>query len=193
MNPFERLGLGSRLVFPEEELELKFQELAKAVHPDAGGSEADFAQCRAAYEELKSPGRRIKAAIKTVEVVGGEIGERGSIPSEVVDHFGGVAEALEAVDQFLNERSRARSGLARALQDSKVPQLKAGLESIQKDLALLEDSFLSEFESFDHAGWCESAEKMGEVSRGLAFLEKWQGQIRVAMGKLFEALLGGAS
>ncbi|MDB4541687.1 hypothetical protein N9192_02205 [Akkermansiaceae bacterium] len=190
MNPFERLGLEYRLTFPEEGLELRFQEIAKTTHPDAGGSEADFAWCRSAYEELKSPGRRLKAAIKTLEIDGGE---RGSIPPEVVDHFGGVAEALEAVERFLNERSRARSGLARALQDSKVPELKAGLELIQKDLALLEESFLSEFESFDHAGWCESAEKMGEVSRGLAFLEKWQGQIRAAMGNLFEALLGGAS
>ena len=187
------MGLERKLIFPEEELELRFQELAKAAHPDTAGNEADFAQCRAAYEELKSPGRRLQAAIKTLEVEGDDLDERGSIPSVVVDHFGEVAEALEAVDQFLNERSQARSGLARALQDTKVPQLKAGLEVVQKDLGVLEESFLSEFVGFDQAGWRESAEKMGEVSRGLAFLEKWQGQIRVAMGKLFEALLGGAS
>lgn len=193
MNPFELLGLENRLTFPEEELELRFQEIAKIAHPDTGGSETDFAEYRAAYEVLKSPGRRLQEAMQVVALEGGNLEERGSIPSEVVDYFGRVAEVLETVDQFLNERAQARSALARALQDSKVPQLKVSLEAVQKDLGLLEESFLSEFENFDRIGWFESFEKMGELSRGLTFLEKWQGQIRVAMGKLFEALLGGAS
>ena len=190
MNSFVRLGLDLSLVVPIETLERHYQKLAKSAHPDAGGSESEFSEILSAYEELKSPARRIKAAVMSLQAAPEE---RGAVPSQVVDLFSPVASALEEVEGFLEDRAQARSGLARALFDAKVPELNKTLNSLQQELAELESAFIAKFPSIDAAGWQASLSEMKELSRGLAFLEKWRAQLRGATGKLFEVLLGGAT
>ena len=186
MDIFDQLGVPRQLVLADEVLEGRFRELGKKAHPDAGGAASEFEQLRGAYEQLKSPARRIRAVLGSGE-------ERGSVPGEVMDLFGPVAEAIQGVEDFLKERAAARSALGRAVLDGGMPALKGELERLTGLLGELEGDFVARFEGFDSGGWESCKEEMGEVGRGLIFVEKWLGQLRVATGKLFEALLGGMS
>lgn len=190
MNFFEILGAPRRLVISGEELERCFDERGKRKHPDAGGSDEEFSSVREAYEHLKLPSGRIRAALETL---GSEVDSRGAIPAEVMEHFSSVATVLEGVNDVLRERAESRSVLSRALIDAKIPVIKQGLEEILSEVLRLEDGLLESFSEFDEKGWRESALAMAEVARGLAFIEKWKSQLQGATGKLFEALLGGAS
>lgn len=190
MNSFNYLGLELRLDFTTGELKKRYQELSKSNHPDVGGSPNEFSKIQSAYEDLNSPSRRLKAALATLN---NAAVCRGAVPPQVLDLFSPIASALEQVDRSLHERSMARSNLSRALIDAKIPELKISLDSLQEKIGKLEMTFTDKFGLFDSAGWQESQNEMDETSRGLAFLEKWQTQIRAAIGKLLEALLEESS
>ncbi|MDA9337504.1 hypothetical protein N9Q98_00200 [bacterium] len=186
MASFLKLGLPRVLELNVDVLEGNFREKGKVAHPDAGGAADEFEKLRAAYEELKSPARRIRSVLGPEE-------DRGVVPSEVMNLFGPVAEAIQAVDDFLRERASARSALGRAVLDVRIPELKQGLERLTGQLLTLEEGLIGRFSNFDSRGWENCSSEMGEVARGLVFIENWLGQLRGAMGKLFEALLGGMS
>jgi len=186
MDPFTKLGLPRTLGLDADSLEESFREKSKVTHPDAGGSAVAFEELRSAYELLKSPARRIRSVLGPEE-------DRGVVPGGVMDLFGPVAEAIRGVDEFLDERGASRSALGKAVLDSRIPALKAELERLTGELLRLEEELCEQFGRFDRQGWDTCGSEMGEVARGLVFIEKWLGQLRAATGKLFEALLGGIS
>ncbi len=186
MDAFERLGIMRLLVLDEGALDARFRELSKKAHPDAGGDAEEFEAIRKAYDSLRSPLARLRVALSSL----GDFESRGAVPGKVMDLFGPMADGLQAVDQFLGEREKARSGLGKALLDAKMPALKVELESLGNELTLLESDLVGRFSIFDQEGWESSRAEMEEVSRGLAFVTKWQAQTREATGKLFQALLG---
>lgn len=188
MDSFEKLGVASRLVVNEEELDRNLRELSRKAHPDSGGDQHDFELVRQAGRELKEPLLRLKLAIG---LSGGDPKSRGAVDNEIMDFFSPVAGLMERVELFLGERGRAKSNLARALLDAQVPPLKKEIEAMIERLGELEQRLLSRFQQFDDVGWAESISAMEETSRALAFVLKWKGQLQGATGKLFEALLGG--
>ncbi len=187
-DPFQALGLAHQLVIAPEKLEEVIRSASKAAHPDAGGDAEDFERVRKAGDILKSPPLRLKAA---VQLAGGNPSGRGSVPGEVMDLFSPVAEGLQAVEKFIADRAAARSELGKAVLDAQIPTLKQNLERLQERLGELGNQVAERFAQFDEAGWEASRESMAEAARALTFLGKWQGEIRAATGKLFEALLGG--
>lgn len=187
MDAFARLGMPYRLVIEETECQARVDERCRAAHPDAGGVAGDFENVRRAGEVLLNPAKRLREAVL---VVGGEEGERGAIPGEVMAMFSEVAGVLERVRDFSRERGQATSRLGRAVCEARVPGLKGELEAVMGRVEGLQAGMVGRFGEFDEKGWEESAEAMGEVSRGLRFLERWKGELRAATGVLFEALLG---
>lgn len=188
MNPFEALGLPLRLDLDGEELDRVVREASQRSHPDAGGDEAAFQAVRQAGDVLKNPLTRLRAALETSGI---DFVERGGVPGEVMDYFSAVAGILKRVDDFVNERGKALSGLGKAVLDVKIPGIKRELEGLVARLGDFESRMITRFGEFDQRGWNECFEEMSEVSRGLVFVRKWLGQLREANGKLFEALLGG--
>jgi len=187
MNPFERLGIPQKLAVDEGELRARIEEASQKNHPDAGGDAREFEEIRQAGEILSNPSTRIRAAVAVVE---GAPPSRGSIPGAVMDFFSPVATCLEKVNGFIEERGRAKSGLGRAVLDARVPNLKEEMESLLARLGELQSNLVARFPDFDRRGWEASVDEMAEVARGLTFLRKWQGELREANGKIFEALLG---
>jgi hypothetical protein len=188
MNSFERLGLPATLVLDESELARQISEFSRRNHPDAGGQEAEFEAIRKAGAVLSVPALRIREALV---MAGGADADRGAVPSAIMDLFSPVAGVLEDVSGFASERAKALSGLGRAVIDARLPALKTRLEETVARVSELEDELVSRFAMFDRQGWENCLEEMAEVARGLAFLRKWQAQLREASGTLFEALLGG--
>jgi len=186
MDPFEKLGVERALALDATMLEDRYRELSKIHHPDSGGKVGEFEEVRKAFELLKHPAGRLKLALER-ENSGGS---QGLVPNKVMDFFGPMAEVMQSVDGLLAKRITAKSGLGRAMIDAQVPVLKKKVEELAEDLGKIEADLVGRFAEFDERGWSECQEEMGEVARGLTFLEKWQAQVRVATGKLFEALLG---
>ncbi|MGB0145092.1 MAG: hypothetical protein ACPGAP_09995, partial [Akkermansiaceae bacterium] len=111
MNAFVRLGLPEKLVLDEAVLKQRVIEGSRRNHPDNGGSDEDFQAIRKAGEVLSSPALRIREALIAA---GGELSERGEVPSAVMDVFSPVAGVLEEVSGFMIERAKALSCLGRA-------------------------------------------------------------------------------
>ncbi|MGJ8696552.1 MAG: J domain-containing protein [Verrucomicrobiaceae bacterium] len=187
-DPFAVLGVERKLELDPEELSARYRELSKVHHPDLGGEASDFERVGKAYAELNSPARRVAAAVATISDCPEE---RGTIPAVVMDRFSQVAGLIEKVDSFVEERGRAKSALARALLDAKIPVLQGALQEELAGIGLLEDQMTGRFGDFDRNGWENRAAEMAEVARGLVFLEKWEGQLKAQSGKLFQSLLGG--
>lgn len=188
MNAFERLGLPLKLALDEALLSERVTSESRLHHPDAGGKESAFREIRKAGEVLSVPALRIREALV---VAGGDPSERGEVPSDVMDLFTPVAGVLEEVSGFVSKRAKALSGLGRAVLDASLPVVKGRLEEVTGKVVGLEADLISRFARLDDSGWENCLAEMAEVSRGLAFLRKWQGQLREANGRLFEALLGG--
>jgi len=188
MNPFLLLGLPEKLELDQDTLDERVRDLAKSAHPDLGGDGERFEEIRRAGELLKAPGSRLKVSI---EISGGLSSERGVVPSALMDFFSPVAGVLEKVDAFVAERERALSSLGKAILDAKVPELKASLERMIEQLGEVEEAEVLKFAEFDRRGWAECFGEMEESYRALLFVGKWLAQLRVATGKIFEALLAG--
>lgn len=188
MDAFSVLGLPRKLALEPKLVEEATRERAKSAHPDAGGDEELFAEIRRAGDHLKSPASRLKVAL---ELVGADPSGRGSVPGGVMDFFSPVAEALEEVGAFIAERGKAVSGLGKAVLDMRIPELKGRMEVLMEGLAELETEEVGKFAGFDERGWENCLGEIGEASRALTFLGKWQAQLREATGKIFEALLAG--
>ena len=188
MDAFLKLGLPRKLVIDSRELDQVVREISKSAHPDSGGDAREFEDVRKAGEVLKSPAGRLRLALELVE---GDLVPRGSVDGQVMDFFTPVAGALQKVDEFVAERSASRSALGKAVLDLRVPSLKNEVELLIGGLGELAASLEARFEQFDDDGWESCLSSMAETARALAFVTKWQAQLRTATGKLFEALLGG--
>lgn len=175
MDAFARLGLEKRLALSAEELREAFRQAGKSEHPDAGGG--DFEAVQAAYGLLASPARRLKLWLELAGVAGDE---RGALGPDLMDHFGRVGGVLQQADGLIRRREAALSALAKALLEHETQQLRELLEEAQ---AQLEDSVAGRIGSFP-------ALERGEgdpwrTMRELAFLEKWQVQLRERYARLW--------
>jgi len=188
MDAFSRLGLPRKLVIDSGMLDQVIRGISKVAHPDAGGEARDFEEVRKAGEVLKSPPGRLRLAL---ELAGGDLDPRGSVDGQVMDFFAPVAGLLQKVDGFVSARWASRSALGKAVLDARVPSLKTEVECLIGGLGELEASLVERFGQFDESGWEACLSSMAETARALAFVMKWQAQLRAATGKLFEALLGG--
>lgn len=177
MDAFAQLGLPRRLDLSEEELRTAFREAGKRVHPDAGGTELEFAKLQESFVLLGSPSRRLKHWL-VLQGVPGE--ERGSISPELMDLFTQVGGIVQPADELIRQREAALSVLGKAMLEGRTQQTRESLERMQSvlDEAIAEkSSAFPQVESGAVDGW--------QVTRDLAFLEKWQAQLRERYGKLW--------
>jgi curved DNA-binding protein CbpA len=177
MDAFARLGLERRLAIPEEELREAFRAAGKRDHPDAGGTGEDFTALQEAYVRLSSPAKRLRAWLEARGVTGEE---RGAISPELLDLFTKVGGALQAADEVAKRRASALSALAKAMLEPAVQDAREKLEEALAEVALAmqvqEDSF-PEIEAGGGDPW--------RVARDLAFLEKWQAELKARFAGLW--------
>lgn len=177
MDAFERLGLKQRLAISEEELREAFRAAGKRDHPDAGGTGEDFTQLQEAYARLSSPAKRLKAWLECRGLQGEE---RGSISPDLLDLFSKVGTALQQADDVTRRRGASLSALAKAMLE---PQVQAAREELEAAL-----EHVSVAVGAREAGFAEIEAGGGEPSvmaRDLAFLEKWQAELKARFAGLW--------
>lgn len=170
IDAFEEFGLKRSLVLEIEELQAIFRERGKTEHPDVGGDSGRFAQLQEALALIGPPSSRIRHWLE-LEGVEGEL--RGDLSSKLVDIFENISPKLQLADDLIRERERAGSQLAKALLEGRVQACRESLEEVQSELAEEIDQRVAGFEGVEAGeidGWV--------VARDLAFLEKWQAQVR---------------
>ena len=180
---YEVLGLERVLTIDEEFLRQRYQQLSKALHPDAAdGSEAGFRELNEAFELLRSPSRRLSHWL----AVGGVEGDpRGSIGGELLDLFGAVGEAVQHADRFLKRREAAQTVLTKALLEREAGVRREQIEAAQAKVDELIAQQVGCFPRIESDGQQMAAEEAWQISRNLQFLEKWRGQLRERYGALY--------
>ena len=180
MNAFERLGLEPRLVLDDDALRAAFQTAGKQCHPDAGGSEQEFAALREAHAVLASPSRRLR---HWLELRGIDADPRGVVDSQVMDLFASVGEVSQRAEALIRRRDEARSALTRALLESETQTCREAVENaiatIQRAIAAQCDMF-ADYEN----SAAPDAAAAATTARNLAFLEKWLATLRALFSRL---------
>ena len=173
IDAFEQLGLPRRLDLSEDEIRMAFRETGKRLHPDAGGSEADFVKLQEAFGLLSSPSRRLKHWLVLQEIPGDE---RGSISSGIMDLFSEVGTVLQRGDSLARKRADARSALARAMLENETQTCR---EDVERMIAVVDGKIAEQTASFaDFDSMALPPESAWITVRDLAFLEKWRIKLR---------------
>lgn len=174
---FAQMGLARRLVLGEDELRAAFREAGKRLHPDAGGDEDSFARLAASHALLQDPGRRLR---HWLECHGIEVADHGPLPGQVMDLFAAVGRAIQQADEALRQRDSARSALAKALLEPRTLAARDALAAARAKVEAAIQAELALFPSFEAAPGPAAADH----ARALAFLGKWQDQLRAKFAAL---------
>ena len=177
MDPFERLGLEKRLVFREDELREAFRSAGKRDHPDAGGSGDAFSALQESFARLCSPSRRLRAWMECRGITGEE---RGAISPQLLDLFAKVGAALQKADSVTKRRETAQSNLAKALLEPEVQAAREALEEALEEVAGAVTGEEARFPAIE-----EGKGDPALASRNLAFLEKWQAELKARFAGLW--------
>jgi curved DNA-binding protein CbpA len=177
MDPFTRLGLDQRLAISEAELREAFRNAGKEAHPDSGGDSQDFSMLQEAFARLLSPSKRLRAWLECRGTTGEE---RGAISPQLLDLFSKVGGALQQADDVTRKRTAALSSLAKAMLEPAVQAARDRLETSLEEVADALQAQEAKFPSLEAGGgdpWL--------VARDLAFLEKWQAELKARFAGLW--------
>lgn len=164
-------------------LKSAFHRLGAAAHPDTSGGDAGrFAEVNSAWQTLRDPAQRLRHLL---ELEGAPpSGHSTPIPPALADLFMHIAGLRRELDAFSQREAAASGALAKAL----LAADRAALTTKLKDAAAkiethLQDA-LTEVRAID-SEWKSHATttlaRLGELQQALAFLGKWQDQLREAL------------
>ncbi len=179
-NAYYLLSLEPVLVISEDALRDAWREAGKRTHPDAGGSEAGFAELRDAFARLSSPSRRL---MHWLELRGTPGDVRGSIGSGLMDLFSEVGAVSNRAEEIIRKRDAAKSSLGRAMLEGETQLCR---EAVEKAITSVEAAITHEmgaFASYQDAEVPE-VEVASRTARNLAFLEKWRAGLRGCYARL---------
>lgn len=180
-NAFTLLGLPRAAALDEAALQRAWLEASRSAHPDQpGGDTARAAEVNAAYETLASPEKRLKHLLELHQVPWRTV----PIDHETMALFGQVGQALQSVSSVVKKKEAATSALAKALLATEEMKAREQIEALG---LLLEDKrtellgLLPGLDTRLNAGDPEVATELQQLQARLAYLSKWQGQIREAL------------
>ena len=177
MDHFATLGLPRRLVIGAEELRASYDARSREAHPDAGGEVDGFRELQEAYELLRRPGRRLR---HWLELETGTFEARAEPPPAIIDLFGEVSGILERLGDLRRRRAGAQSALVRSMAERDAVRILAGTEELQGRVQAMLAEIEGRFPLFEQSGADACREEAEAAACALAFLEKWQGELREA-------------
>jgi len=161
-NYFSLLDIEPVVNIDLEKLSDHHKKLAAQHHPDSPESSGDDTQYKlinTAYKALKSPAKRLT---HLMEIAGVAYDKRGTVSDHLLDLFMSTAQLLQDADAFLRQQLQEQLGKQIEIIDNEqADTLEQATEKGQNNLSL-ENS-----------------------ARDLAFLEKWQAQLKERYASLF--------
>ena len=166
---FAILQLPRRPWLEEAEVRAAFQKAAARMHPDAAsGSAADFSELTKAYQTLRKPALRLRHLL-ALECPAAP--STAPLPAELMGLFPVIAAVRQKLD---SARSPADLASARFEAQAADKQLQDAMDLALGDARKADGSWPSE----------AALHALPALQARLAFLEKWQAQLREALLRL---------
>ncbi len=164
----------------EDVLRAAWREAGKRAHPDAGGSDAGFAELRDAFARLSSPAQRLR---HWLDLRSTPADIRGSIGSGLMDLFSEVGAVSNRAEEIIRQRDSAKSSLVRAMLEGETQLCR---EAVEVAIASVEAEIEREMEAFPVYQTVElpDVDAASKTARNLAFLEKWRAGLRGCYARL---------
>lgn len=172
----------------EAALKDAFHQATTQQHPDVtGGSSEDASALNAAYTVLRDPAARLRHLLELEWP--GVVSAQAGIAPELADLFGKIAALRQAGAALAKKEAAAQSPLARALLAGDRAAQIAALQGVLAALVASEDAAREEVRAID-ADWDARDEAtcatLAALQQRLAFLAKWQAQLREDLFRLGE-------
>lgn len=180
IDAFALLDLQRSLTLEEKQLREAYRIACKNRADDFRKSESDDTTLSEAYRLLQSPSRRLRHWLELSDISGEP---RGVVDGELLDWFTAVGGTIQLADTVLRKYEQCQSQLAKAMMAAEMQEGQKRVEQQQGALAELTRQKtaifpLLEAGEFDHEyAWI--------CVRNLAFIEKWQQQLRERYGRFF--------
>lgn len=175
---FALLGVQRAVVVERDALETAYRDLAKDAHPDAGGSSQHFEALAKAKATLMSDVLRVRHLALLAGASETDL-SRGGMSGEIADLFGPVADTLSRATAMADKLEKAQSALQKALLQKDVMTLQGDIGQMQERVGdLVESRLAGRIALSDVAALCQ-------LAREMAFLGKWQGELRKAFSALW--------
>lgn len=178
---FELLGMPHAAALDEAALHEAYAARSRGAHPDHGGSEAQASGLNAAYETLKHPEKRLKHLLELGGPVEARTWRTVPLDDSMMQLFTKLGTAMDATARFVSKQAAAKSALAKALLAGEALQHRESLEQIGFEIEAKLSAVRSGLPSLDAAmetGGIEVWKHLAELQARLAYLAKWQSQVR---------------
>ncbi|MGJ8655663.1 MAG: DnaJ domain-containing protein [Akkermansiaceae bacterium] len=175
-NYFKLLDIAQSTEIDLTQLSDHHKKLAAKHHPDSPGNDGNDTQYKlinTAYATLKSPSKRLTHLL---ELAGITYEKRGTVSDHLMDLFMSTAQLLQDTDQFLRKKSTTTSALGLALLE---PESQLLQEKLGHQIDSIETEKSSTLEK------ATQIENLASPARDLAFLEKWQAELKERYASLF--------
>ncbi len=173
INYFELLSQPANAQLNIDDLTKSYTVHAAENHPDKGGSEQKFDEITTAYKILKSPSKRLKHLMELARII---YDRHGSVSNHLMNTFMSTGKILQEADNFIKKKEAATSFLTKALLEPLSIDIQ---ESISQQIDIIEQQQNETLEATITQAHYETS------SRDLAFLEKWQAQLKQRYASLF--------
>lgn len=168
---FELLGLPRRALLDESELQATWHQKSREVHPDQpGGSTTLAAEINTAYETLLAPEKRLRHLLELHAVPWRTI----PISAEIMTLFSQIGPQLQNAVVLTKKKQAASSAIAKALLAPEELKLREVLEDLTAQIEARRAEVLASLAD-------ASLDQIQVVQATLAYLAKWQGQIRESL------------
>ena len=114
-----------------------------------------------------------------MQVNGVEHNPRGAVSNDLMDLFMQVGALLQETDAFIRKKSLASSFLAKALLEGESMETQDKLSELLVIIETQQETITARFSQNIEL------DTLPQLSRNLAFLEKWQAQLQQRYGSLF--------
>lgn len=175
---FARLGINRNIAPTADVVDAAYRDRAKAAHPDSGGDAEEFEALSRAKAVLLDDVERVRHLALLAGVEAGEL-SRGAMSGELTKYFGSVADVVTQAKGVTNDLEKAQSALQKALLQKRVMAAQAAIGELQGQLGEVRNELLGgDVDLKDGA-------TLAAIARDLAFLGRWQGELRKAFGALW--------
>jgi len=169
--PFELLALSKRPLLSEEEIATAYRKLARELHPDQAGGDANrFKELGEAAAILRDPARRLRT------LAGVDAGS--TPPSEAADLFPKVAALLQEADSLITRYTTATNPLAKAVLASPLKKLAADLESLLGMVQGWHYSLNARLSALDATWATNDSKEVAELADSFSYATRWESQLR---------------
>lgn len=183
---WDELALSPGLALSRETIEDAFRVASAGAHPDSGGASGAFERVREARDTLLDPTQRLT---QWLLLYGVETAHSGTISDEVAAMFARVGEVTDGVDAWSTKSAGMTSGLGKALAQKEGFEWKARVEALQSEVADRQAALQESFGALERAAESGDFAKALLVRSELGFLRKWQRELQVRFGKIWEGLI----